>query len=62
MSLDGLARVEIHVAETRLSELIGRVENGEKIVICRDGDPVAMLVPVGDEVDLSKLEETFAEI
>jgi antitoxin (DNA-binding transcriptional repressor) of toxin-antitoxin stability system len=62
MSLDGLARVEIHVAETRLSELIGRVENGEKIVICRAGDPVAMLAPVGDEVDLSKLEEIFAEI
>lgn len=31
-------------AKTRLSELLGRVERGEEIVIARSGSPVAKLV------------------
>jgi prevent-host-death family protein len=33
-------------AKTHLSELLDRVERGEKITITRHGKPAAMLVPV----------------
>ncbi len=35
----------VQEAKTRLSELLGRVERGEEIVIARSGSPVARLVP-----------------
>jgi len=38
--------VTIHVAKTTLSQLIARVEAGEEIIIARDKQPVAKLVPV----------------
>ena len=37
----------VQEAKTRLSELLGRVERGEEIVIARSGSPVARLVPAG---------------
>lgn len=40
--------VNTHEAKTRLSELLLKVEtNQETIVICRNGTPVAELVPWG---------------
>ncbi|MBE7502581.1 MAG: type II toxin-antitoxin system prevent-host-death family antitoxin [Verrucomicrobiales bacterium] len=38
--------VNIHAAKTRLSELVARVEKGQRITIARAGKPVAQLVPV----------------
>jgi prevent-host-death family protein len=38
-------QVNVHEAKTQLSKLLARVEQGEEIVIARDGEPVAMLVP-----------------
>jgi prevent-host-death family protein len=38
--------VTIHVAKTTLSQLIARVEAGEEIIIARDKQPVAKLVPI----------------
>jgi antitoxin (DNA-binding transcriptional repressor) of toxin-antitoxin stability system len=38
--------VTVHVAKTTLSQLIARVEAGEEIVIARDKQPVAKLVPM----------------
>lgn len=38
--------VGMHAAKTTLSKLIERVEAGEDIVIARDGEPVARLVPL----------------
>jgi len=38
--------INIHAAKTRLSELIARVERGERIVIARAGQPVAELGPL----------------
>lgn len=35
----------VQEAKTRLSELLGRVERGEEIIIARSGSPVARLVP-----------------
>ena len=37
--------VNIHAAKTRLSRLVARAEKGERIVIARNGKPVAQLGP-----------------
>lgn len=42
-----MATYNVQEAKTRLSELLGRVERGEEIVIARSGTPVARLVPAG---------------
>ncbi|HET9436667.1 MAG TPA: type II toxin-antitoxin system prevent-host-death family antitoxin [Gaiellaceae bacterium] len=39
--------VNMHEAKTRLSELVRRVEAGEKVVLARNGTPVAELVRPG---------------
>lgn len=36
----------MHEAKTRLSQLVERAEAGEEIVIARNGEPVARLVPI----------------
>jgi prevent-host-death family protein len=37
--------VNIHAAKTRLSRLVARAEKGERIIIARNGKPVAQLGP-----------------
>ena len=39
------ATVNTHEAKTQLSKLLHRVEQGEEIIIARDGKPVARLIP-----------------
>jgi prevent-host-death family protein len=48
-----IKRTEIGVAEAKakLSELLERVSNGERILVARRGRPVAMLVPPDTEVE-----------
>jgi prevent-host-death family protein len=41
-----MAQVGMHEAKTKLSQLVERAEAGEDIVIARNGQPVARLVPV----------------
>lgn len=36
----------MHEAKTRLSQLVELVEKGERVLIARNGQPVAELVPV----------------
>jgi prevent-host-death family protein len=36
----------VHEAKTNLSRLLQQVADGEDVVIARDGEPVARLVPV----------------
>jgi prevent-host-death family protein len=38
-------QVNVHEAKTQLSRLLQEVEDGEEIVIARNGTPVAKLVP-----------------
>jgi prevent-host-death family protein len=38
-------KVNVHEAKTQLSKLLEEVEKGERVVIARAGEPVAMLVP-----------------
>lgn len=37
--------VNIRAAKTQLSQLVARAERGERIIIARDGKPVAQLGP-----------------
>ena len=41
-----MAKVNVPDAKTHLSRLLLRVEQGEEVVIARDGKPVAKLVPL----------------
>jgi prevent-host-death family protein len=40
-----MRQVNIHEAKTHLSKLLERVEAGERVVIARAGEPVAVLAP-----------------
>ncbi len=41
--------VNIHEAKTKLSALIAKLEKGEKVRICRNGKPVADLLPINSQ-------------
>jgi len=56
----GLARspaveINIYAAKTQLSQLVRRVADGEEVVITRNGQPVARLVPVTQAAVARKL-------
>ena len=38
--------VNVHEAKTHLSRLLSQVEQGEEVVIARNGKPIVRLVPV----------------
>jgi prevent-host-death family protein len=40
-----MKQVNVHEAKTQLSRLLQEVEEGEEVVIARNGEPVAKLVP-----------------
>ncbi len=40
-----MKKVNVHEAKTQLSRLLEEVEGGERIVIARAGEPVAVLSP-----------------
>jgi prevent-host-death family protein len=44
-----MKQVNVHEAKTQLSRLLQEVENGEEVVIARNGEPVAKLVPHVEE-------------
>lgn len=50
-----MKQVNIHDAKTQLSRLLEEVEAGERIVIARAGEPVAVLVPYKAAVRRRKL-------
>ena len=41
-----MTQVGMHEAKTKLSQLVQRAEDGEEIVIARNGEPAVQLVPV----------------
>jgi len=41
-------KVNIHEAKTQFSKLLKRVGNGEEIIICKAGKPIARLTPMND--------------
>ncbi len=50
-----MKQVNIHEAKTQLSRLLEDVERGERIVIARAGEPVAVLSPYKSAVRRRKL-------
>ena len=64
-----MVSVGVHEAKTTLSKLLRRASAGEDVVITRDGEPVARLVPVerpgsrelGQDIGLFKYPEDFNE-
>ncbi|MCR4304251.1 MAG: type II toxin-antitoxin system prevent-host-death family antitoxin [Gallionella sp.] len=55
-----MSTVNLATAKAQLSELIGRAEGGEEIVITRHGRPVARVIPatpVKQPVPLERLAE-----
>jgi prevent-host-death family protein len=50
-----MRQVNIHEAKTHLSKLLERVEAGERVVIARAGEPVAVLAPYREAVRKRRL-------
>lgn len=40
-----MASYNVHEAKSNLSQLLRKVEQGERVIIMRDGEPVAELTP-----------------
>lgn len=47
-----MTQVSVHEAKTHLSRLLHDVERGEEVIIARNGQPVAKLVPVTRRVPI----------
>jgi prevent-host-death family protein len=56
-----LKQVNIHEAKSQLSRLLEDVEGGERIVIARAGEPVAVLVPYKAAVKPRRLGQFAGE-
>lgn len=54
--------VGVFKAKTHLSQLLDQVEAGEKIMITRHGEPVAMLVPAKPSPHEEQTRQLIAEI
>ncbi len=50
-----MKQVNVHEAKTQLSRLLEEVEAGERIVIARAGEPVAVLTPYKSAVRSRRL-------
>ncbi|HWD69280.1 MAG TPA: type II toxin-antitoxin system Phd/YefM family antitoxin [Solirubrobacteraceae bacterium] len=49
-----MTHVGMHEAKTQLSKLVERVQSGEEIVITRNGQPAAKLVPAPKKRPISE--------
>lgn len=56
-----MKQVNIHEAKSQLSRLLEDVEGGERIVIARAGEPVAVLVPYKAAVKPRRLGQFAGE-
>lgn len=54
--------VGAYYAKTHLSELLDRVEKGERITITRHGQPIAELTPKLPPIDRDKIRQTIKEM
>jgi len=49
-----MQKVNMHEAKTNLSKLVELVEQGERVVIARNGEPVAELIPYAERTGRRK--------
>lgn len=40
-----MTKLNIHDAKTNLSKYLKKVEDGEEVILCRNGEPVAKIIP-----------------
>lgn len=40
-----MTKLNVHEAKTHLSKYLKKVARGEKITLCRNGEPIAQIVP-----------------
>lgn len=52
-----MTQVSVHEAKTHLSRLLRDVERGEEVVIARDGQPIAKIVPLRRRVPILGMDE-----
>lgn len=57
-----MRKVNIHEAKTQLSKLLEAVEAGERIVIARAGEPVAVLAPYASVTRKRRLGQFAGEV
>ncbi len=41
-----MTKLNVHEAKTHLSRYLKKVANGETIVLCKNGEPIAQIVPL----------------
>jgi antitoxin (DNA-binding transcriptional repressor) of toxin-antitoxin stability system len=51
----------MHDAKTNFSRLVARVEQGEKILICRDSVPVAVIAACGTDTEVIPFDANDAK-
>ncbi|MFY9589471.1 type II toxin-antitoxin system Phd/YefM family antitoxin [Rickettsia endosymbiont of Halotydeus destructor] len=54
-------QINLFEAKTHFSNLIQRVQDGEKITICKHNTPVALLIPITTRPKIENIVEKFAE-
>jgi prevent-host-death family protein len=52
-----MTQVSVHEAKTHLSRLLHDVERGEEVIISRNGEPIAKLVPMRRKAPLLGMDE-----
>jgi len=52
-----MTQVSVHEAKTHLSRLLKDVERGEEVIIARNGEPVAQIVPLRRRVPILGMDE-----
>lgn len=50
-----MVTANIHYAKTHLSELIDIAQNGEEVILCKNGTPVALVIPYVAKTHARKL-------
>ena len=45
MTNQSALKINIHEAKTHLSRFVNKVEQGQAVILCRHGSPVAQIIP-----------------
>jgi prevent-host-death family protein len=49
-----MANINIQEAQKHLSELIDRAQSGEEIFLCKEGKPIAIIIPYPESANFRK--------
>jgi prevent-host-death family protein len=57
-----MIKVNMHEAKTRLSALLAAAEQGELVLLCRNGRPVAELRPLPAPIDPLRVDPELSKV